>query len=243
MNKIIVTDPHFLMAVVGPSGCGKTRLVLNLLKNHENFLKPVFDSIIYVYQHWQNQYEELLTNLSIIQFHHGVDWEKINSLPSSKRHLVVFDDVFNEIASSDHFLNLVISGRHQNLHVIFLKHNLYQKSLHAKSIDLNLTHILLLKSPRDINQIDLLGRQLGSRGLLSAAYKSATHQPYGHLLIDLDPRCPEELRFCSNLLDSESIFYLPSNSPEIVCLDDAFGESKYAESTPESKTHITATFH
>ena len=127
-----------------------------------------------------------------------MDWKKLALMSNLKRHLLVFDDVFDELANSVEFLNLVGSGRQKNQHVTFLKHNLYQKSPNSKTIDLNLTHLLLLKIPCDINQIDCFGRQLGYRDLLLSAYRSATEEPYGHLRIDLDPRCDENLRLVSN---------------------------------------------
>ena len=36
INKLLRTDPHFLMAVVGPSGCGKRHLVADLLVKQAN---------------------------------------------------------------------------------------------------------------------------------------------------------------------------------------------------------------
>ena len=232
MNKVIVTQPHFVMTVVGPSGCGKTRLVSELLKNNQQVFRPNFDNMIYFYQHWQPTYDSILNSLGNdrISFINGVSWSKPKSLPIRKRHLIIFDDVFDEISRSEEFLNLIVSGRHKNQHVIFLKHNLYQKCPNSKTIDLNLTHILLLKSPRDINQIDYLGRQLGCRSDLLSAYRSATSENFGHLLIDLDPQCHENLRFCSGLCrQTPTVFYLNSKTPDFVSLDGTFTESEYFE--------------
>lgn len=201
MKKIVVTEPHLFMAVVGPSGCGKTYLLKELLVRRGSIFKPNFDRIIYFYQHWQNIYHELQLAIGSgsIVFRPNIDWHEIYTLSEEKRNLLIFDDVFADIGKSDEFLNLAVSGRHRNLHVIYLKHNLYQKSQNAKTIDLNVTHLLLLKNPRDIVQIDYLGRQLGCRSVLLSAYKQATDETFGHLLIDLDPRCSELLRLSSRI--------------------------------------------
>ena len=55
-----------------------------------------------------------------------------------------------------------------------LRHNIYQPAKNSKTIDLNVTQMILFKSPRDFEQIGVLGRQLGDRKLLLEAYKRAT---------------------------------------------------------------------
>ena len=37
---------------------------------------------------------------------------------------------------------------------------MFQQSPWSRTIDLNTSHIILFKSPREVQQIDLLGRQL-----------------------------------------------------------------------------------
>ena len=90
--------------------------------------------------------------------------------------------------------------------------------------------MLLMKNPRDIVQIDCLGRQLGCRSLLLSAYKSATSKPFGHLLIDLDPRCDEKLRLCSQINSDVTIFYCSSTPQNIIKLDESFTTSEYFRS-------------
>ena len=241
MNKVIVTEPHLMMVVVGPSGSGKTRLVADILIKQESLFSPSLDKVTYVYQHWQKVYTELANILDTkISFVHGLDWSKINSTHEKNRQLVVFDDVYNEASEQEEFLNLVISGRHRNRHAILLKHNLYQKSKNSKTIDLNVTHMLLLKNPRDIIQIDVLGRQLGSRNLLLSAYKTATQEPFGHLLIDLNPRCCEQLRLCSNLTDNFTIFYSSQTLDNKIQLDESFTSSDYFQTAYGLQTCIEA---
>ena len=120
VNKILSTDPHFLMAVVGPSGCGKTQLVADLLVNHRRLFRPNFDCITYIFQHWQPVYYDIASQLkhNEINFLNGVVWKKLALMSNLKRHLLVFDDVFDELANSVEFLNLVVSGR-QKINTLF----------------------------------------------------------------------------------------------------------------------------
>ena len=73
---------------------------------------------------------------------------------------------------------------------------------------MQLTHIVLFQSPRDINQIERLGQQLGKQKILSLCYKDATSTPFGILLIDLSSRTLDLLQFCTNL--EPTVFYIPS---------------------------------
>ena len=78
-----------------------------------------------------------------------------------KRFLLVLDDLLGEAAKSKDFLALVIGSRHRNIHLVVLRHNLFQQTKSSKTVDLNVTQIFLFNSPRDSEQVGFLGRQLG----------------------------------------------------------------------------------
>ena len=95
--------------------------------------------------------------------------------------------------------------------MIYVKHNLFQQSKWFRTIDLNTTHIVLYKSPRDVQQIGSIDRQLNNKQFLRESYEVATKQPFVHLLIDLNPKISEALPFSSNTVPTgPSILYLPS---------------------------------
>ena len=124
--------------------------------------------------------------------------------------LLVYEDSCGEIFNKE-FVKIATSGRHRKLHVIYVKRNLFQQSKWSRSIDLNSTHIILFKSLRDIQQIEYLGKQLNCLQLLKDAYKLATAQSYRHLIVDLDPKTSQGLRFSSQFIGPElSVFYIPS---------------------------------
>ena len=131
---------------------------------------------------------------------------------------------------------MVISGRHKNQRAIIFKHNLYQKIPSSKKIDVNVTQMLLPKNPRDVVQVDVLGRQMGSRNLVQSAYKLATKEPFGHLLIDYDPRWSEQLRFCSHLTNDRSIFYILEYSQQKIEIDEQFTTSDYFQTAHQIQT-------
>ena len=116
------------------------------------------------------------------------------------RCLLIYDDTCEEIFNDKEFVKIATSGRHRKLHVIYVKHNLFHQSNFPRTIDLNTRHIKLFKSLRDIQQIEYLGKQLNCLQLIKEAYKLATTEPFGHLMIDLDPKTSQGLRFTSQLI-------------------------------------------
>ena len=122
--------------------------------------------------------------------------------------MLVLDDLFEEAARNKEFLALVIAGRHRNIHLVVLRHNLLPQTKSLKTIDLNVTKIFLFNSPRDLGQVGILGRQLDERHLTMEAYKRAARKRFGHLMIGLDVRSSRTLRYSSKSSgDEPSLFY------------------------------------
>ena len=64
--------------------------------------------------------------------------------------------------------------RHKGLNVTYFKHSFFQKSQWSRSFDLNTSHVILFKSPRNLQQFDHLGRQLNAPKFLPQSYDLAT---------------------------------------------------------------------
>ena len=114
--------------------------------------------------------------------------------------LLVFDGSCEEIYNDKEFVKLATAGRNKGLNVIYVKHNLFQQSRWSRTIDLNRSHIILFKSPRDFQQLDHLGRQLIGPKFLRQPYELATKDSFGHQLLNLGPRTSDCLRYCSNII-------------------------------------------
>ena len=205
MNKRISTQPHCFVSVVGPAGSGKTRLIGRMIVNQAKLFSPSFDKIIYFYNHYQELYETILTNCEStqvdIEFTQALEWKSLEKTEvQKKRILFVLVDLFAEAAKSKKFLAPVIAGRHRNIHLVVLRHNLIQQTKSSRTIDLNVTRIILFNSPRDSEQVGISGRQLGEQHLTMEAYKRATRKPFGHLMIDLDIRSSKTFRYSLSVL-------------------------------------------
>ena len=160
------------------------------------------------------------THLELFQ---GLEWNAVQRGEILKqRTLVVLDDLYDEAANSKEFLDLVIPGRHRNIHLMVLRHNLFRQSKYSKTIDLNVTQIVLFKSPRDSEQIGILGRQLGERSTLLKVYKRATQEAFGHLLIDLDVRSSRNLRYSSHCSGDEPSHFYCAREELFIPIHDEF---------------------
>ena len=168
MNKIIFTNDRLFMALVGPGGSGKTRLIYSMLASPTTFYPPI-EKTFYFYKEYQPLFQEMSERLNI-EFIPCLDFEMIKNLENC---LLVFDDSCEEIYQEQAFVKLAVAGRHRKLHCIFVKHNLFHQSKWSRTIDLNTTHVILFKSPRDLQQIDHFGRQLKQLDFIREAYQRA----------------------------------------------------------------------
>ena len=230
------------MAVCGPSCCGKTELIFQMLLR--NTFYPNFSSFCYFYQHEQPKFSTIERKVNIF-FYKFSAFEFISQLENC---LHVFDGSCEEIFNDKDFSKLATAGRHRNISVIYVKHNLIQQSKWSRTIDLNTTHIILFKSPRDIQQISYAGKQLKNTDFLKKTYEHATEQLFGHLLIDLDPKTSDSLRCCSNIVQpGPTIFYLPYSKAVITTLTDDRERVMYAKANARAareqfeKVHQTST--
>ena len=90
-------------------------------------------------------------NLKFIQ---GVDFELIENLPNNgTKYLLIFDDSCEEISKYKQFVKIATAGRHRGLNTTYIKHNLFHQSKLGRDVELQKTHIVLFKSPRDVLQI------------------------------------------------------------------------------------------
>ena len=183
MNKVIDTSTRNFMAIVGPSGSGKTELILKLLMG--NTFYPKFGTVLYLYKEMQPAFSEKVSSREVdVKFMKFDGFESVRKLENV---LLVFNDSCEDIYNDKEFVRLATAGRHRGIDVIYVKHNLFQQSRWSRTIDLNTSHIILLESPRDVQQLDLLGRQLNVSKILRNCYELATRDSFAHLLIDLDP--------------------------------------------------------
>ena len=116
-----------------------------------------------------------IENLEFVQ---GVNFEFIDSLKNNgTKYLLIFDDSCEEICNSKAFVDIATDRRHRGLSTIYIKHNLFHQSKLGRDVELQNTHIVLFKSPRDVMQVTTLSTQLGLGSELVDWYRDATFFP------------------------------------------------------------------
>ena len=129
------------MMIAGPTGVGKTFFTYQVLKN--NMFTEKVKSVLYCYGVHQPFYEKM--ELDNLEFYEGVPTlEMLQNLNDGNFHVVVLDDLMEEIVKSVELQNLFTKYCHHfNISVMFLTQNLFAQGPYARTISLN-THILVL---------------------------------------------------------------------------------------------------
>lgn len=196
--------------ISGPTGSGKTVWTRKLLQ--DNLFTQQVGSVLYCYGVYQPLFDEF--NVNNIKFEQGVpSRERIESLNDGKFHVVILDDLMEQILKNSDAQDLFTKYcHHYNISAIFLTQNIFAQGKFARTINLN-THILVMfANKRDESQAVFLGRQLFPFDLkfFLEVYQDATRSSHGYLIIDCDPKSPRELKLRTNIFKGEQcLIYLP----------------------------------
>ena len=219
MNNLISTKNRVFTSLVGPSETEKSQFIYKLLKF--GTFQPKFDKIYFFYQHSQLLLDVMQREIEDLEFVRGVNFEFIDSLKNNgTKYLLIFDDSCEEICNSKTFVDIATAGRHRGLSTIYIIHNLFHQSKPGRDVELQNTHNVVFKSPRDVMQVTTLRTQLGLGSKLVDWYRDSTSVPFGHLLIDLSPHRDDQLLFCTNAGSIPSKFYITDRLKQSKSLDD-----------------------
>ena len=118
----------------------------------------------------------------------------------------------NEVSSNATILKLFTSERsHLGCSLVLMPQNIFPKGSPSTTISINAQYQVHFRNPRDSLQISILARQLcplNSKSFLEI-YKRAMDRAYGYLFCCFTQSCPDEIRYCTNVLPNEypSIVY------------------------------------
>ena len=147
---------------------------------------------------------------------------------NSAKYLLIFNDSCEEICNSNAFVDIATAVRHWGLSTVYIKLNLFHQSKLGRDVELQNTHIVLFKSPRDVMQVTTLSAQLGLGSELVDWYRDATSVSFGHLLIGLSPRTDDRLGNCTNTGSIPSKIRIPDRLKQSKNLNDENTKSLYS---------------
>jgi hypothetical protein len=164
-------------------------------------IHPQPAKVMYCY----GEYQPVFAKYPSVIFNEGLP--DISEFTGKEPTLLIIDDLMQE--TNDTVANIFTKiSHHRNVSVMYITQNLFPKNKHARTISLNSHYLVLFKNPRDAGQFAILARQMYPNGSKFAieAFKDATEQPYGYLLIDLKPDTDEKHRLRTNIFPGEVTF-------------------------------------
>ena len=203
----------FGMIISGPSSSGKTTFLLRFLNEYQTLMQPIPKSILYCYSEYHDRIPMLQSGG--VTIHQGLpDDQIIESL--AKPALLILDDLM--LNASEEYLTSLFTKKihHKNTSVIFLTQDLFQRKI--KVARNNAQYIVLMRAPNAALQIRNLGVQLFPRQLdyFLDAYKLATANNYGYLIIDLYAAAESFMRLRTNIFkdpeNEELTIFVPRNA-------------------------------
>ena len=178
--------------------------VKSLLSKCQDAIYPPPEQIVWCYGEWQHGYEALKG----VEFVEGLP--QMERFDGQKRTLLIIDDLMSE--ADDRVSNLFTKKSHHcNISVIYIVQNIFDKNKQHRTVSLNAHYMVVFKNPRDASQITHLAKQMypGNVKFLQEAFRDATKEPHGYLVLDLKQSTEENMRVRSKVLDDVQVVYLP----------------------------------
>ena len=206
-EDVNIFKESFRLLVIGGSNSGKSYLcskILELYKSH-------YDVVILA----KSPNRQYIQDMDILKdkihvYKEIPSLDEINSKFSKKSKKVIYlDDNYYHAFNNENVLNYFIHGRHSNVSVILVVHNLFfNKNSFARDISLNSSLFIFLKN-RDKNQIYYLANQLygknTAKNVIAIYDYIVSKYEYPHLLIDASINIKPELEFRSNIIYDHAI--------------------------------------
>lgn len=194
---------------------GKTHFTIRLIKLSSDIFEKPPHKIIYAYGVYQDAFDNLEATVSNLIFHEGLPSETylMEELDTTKHNLLILDDLIEEIGKSKEVCNMITrSVHHKKISIAILYQNLFFPSPYIRTISLNLTYFVLMKTFRDRQQILTLARQMFGKGSgrMIEAYEDCIKQERGYLIVNNATTGDDQDRLVTNIFPGDVFtMYLP----------------------------------
>ena len=196
------------ISISGQTGTGKTTFVHRLLKNKGHLFEPEPMEAMYCYGVYQKAFGEMEKEMPFIKFNSGLPTDTdINEFSDSNTNkLIIVDDLMESLTKSGTMENLFTRGsHHKNITVIYINQNMFCPGKHSRTINLNTHYLIIMRNPRDVSTMKILGRQLGIGNALHEAYTDVHKTPFSYLLTDVSPTSDEQYKLLTNIFPGEDL--------------------------------------
>ena len=180
--------------------CGKTCWATNFVKHAKQLIEPPPEKIYWAYGEWQDGYRHLPPEVILIE---GVPDPEIFKQDKDTPKLLICDDLMRNYKKEE-LCELFCQGSHHwNLSVMHIVQNLFYNNL--RNARINSHYLILMKNPSDRLQLLTLARQIfpGKQKYVTEAYDDACSEPFGYLLLDLEPSTDDTMRLRTKIFPGE----------------------------------------
>jgi hypothetical protein len=171
--------------------------------------------IIYAYGIYQEAFKILQQEVSNLIMHEGLPSENFidEELDTTKYNLLILDDLLEEFSRSKEISTLFTRGvHHKKISVAILFQNIFHQSPLMRTISLNLSYFVLMKTFRDRQQISYLAKQMfgqDSKRMIEA-YNDCIRKDRGYLVVSNVPTLSDDDRLATNIFPHQILtLYLP----------------------------------
>lgn len=198
--------------LVGPSMCGKTTFIKNLIEQRDHLINDKIEKVYYCCPN-QNFAPKEITSIKNVQTIAGLP--DTNDIENES--LLILDDFLLHLDKKIAEI-FTVSCHHKKISVVLAVQNLYHRSCPwLRDISLNTQQIVLFRTLRDIQQIEIFFRQICPQNYknLVTLYKEATTHPYSYLVFDFSQKCNDLHRIRSNIFNNGQFFECYATEKEI----------------------------
>lgn len=206
------------VGIVGPTMTGKTFFTMKIIKHAADMFEMPPDKIIYAYGAAQDSFKHLEETVPNIIFHDGLPTEAFidDTFDTTRSNLLILDDLIEDIGRSREICNLFIRGmHHKKVSIFMLYQNLFMQAPFMRTISLNLTYYVLMKTFRDKQQIFTLAKQCfpSEEKRMMEAYEDCIKRTRGYLVVNNSTTGDEEDRLTTNIFPGETLtMYQPKSA-------------------------------
>jgi hypothetical protein len=211
MDQHLKFKVPFTEIVVAPTGAGKTVLMRRCIKNWRELFhfkdsgdRPEKLRVLWMYGVWQDLYNEPISSDTNIIYLKG--FHPIEEIIKYKPHLLIIDDLMNQIGNDKGMADLFTrESHHRGISVVFISQNVFPKGSKMTDISRNAQYVIFMKNVRGRRSIKDFASQVfpDDMKFFMDAFNDATNVPFGYLLLDLTPTCPEDLRLRTRITSEE----------------------------------------
>ena len=169
--------------------------------------------IIYAYGVYQKVFGKMEEEIENFTLHEGLPSkdliESLGSKDEGHHTLLVLDNLLEEICKSSEMCSLFTRDvHHKRISVIMLSQNLYHQSRYSRTISLNSSYLILMKTCRDLQQIHHLSLAMypSTPKRLVEAFEDVIKEAYGYLVVNnLTGSGDEDIRLSTHILPGQDL--------------------------------------